>query len=469
MAIFYAIGKLIELVKNMAKKHTEQNDDNGNDTTPKYPQDKSQSQDQQEKCTNTNQNKSSSTTAQEYDSDEEEDDDEEEDGDPNIDDNDIGIGNILPSINLNSDEDDNDEENEPGKSFLEILFGFILDPITAIIKGIINTIKLVIVTINVATHLKQCAKWFVIYVICTLLYLPISMLFALLNLSNFEKKIWKILNSIDAAIFCLTEKVRGPGKGFHIVKYNDSIREICFLETVVPTNCAAPVEKTAPKKNVSMSKLLGPYLFLIVTIFFMCFFIFKFGRYSEISKDNTTSTLSNVNEIPFTFLLLLSIVVFTTVCLIVSAFTSTFIYIFILSIFPITLFLFSFLFHLFTFFYDFDEMEINEYNNIFKISKISTWKTKFIFKFLAGFFITLFGFFLQLPFLFQCIVGIISIFIMLIVIVIIIYLIIPTEYVKKIPPGFFRTVGNIINKAAGKKKPKKSKKPKKPKNNNKKK
>ena len=467
MSIFYAIGQLIELVKNMAKSKKKR-EKNENDTTLSIPQDKDKdkSQEEPQKCTNNNQNKSSSTAVQEYDSDDDEDEEEEDDDeydDANIDDIGIDIGaDILPSMNLNIGGEENEGKNEPGKSFLEILFGFVLDPLTAIIKGIINTIKLVIVTINVAVNLKQCAKWFVIYVICTLLYLPISMLFALLNLSNFEKKIWKILNSIDAAIFCLTEKVRGSGKGFHIIKYNDSIREICFLETVVPTNCAAPPAKqTSSKKKSSLSKLLGPYLFLIVTIFFMCFFIFKFGRYTEISKDNTV--LYNVNEMPVTFIFLFAIVVLTTICLIVSAFTSAFIYIFILSVIPITLFIFSFLFYLFTFFYDYDENDINEYNNFFKISKLNTWKTKFIFKFLAGFFITLFVFFLQLPYLFQWIFGIISILIILMVIIIIVFLIVPAEYIKQIPPGIIRTLGNIINKAVGKKKPKKSKKPKKPK------
>lgn len=442
MAIFAAIGQLINMVKNMTKRRNDRRNGDSEDSTFSVPKgdgngSSSSSPQQQNKNNCAKGSSSSSRVAVQKKPDNQGDSGEgDEDGD-------IGIGidmaNVLPSMNLNVQEEDNSEENEPGKSFLELLFAFILDPLTAIIKGIVQTVKLVIVTINVATNLKKCAKWFIIYVFCTLVYLPISILFSLLNLSNLEKKIWKILNSIDSAVFCLTEKLRGPGKGFHLVKFNDDIREICFLEDVVPTNCAAP-NQNKPKsgKTRSLSDILGRYLFLIVTIFFMCFFIYYKGRNgTKIEADG--KILTYTNSIPFTFLLLLFMVVCVTLFLIVSVFTSAFIYIFIVSVFPLTLLLFSFMFYMFTLFYDDKEVVVDK----FHLFKPKTWKPTF--EILASYYIGMIGLFLQLPVIYQYIVGCISIFVIFFILLIIIFLSIPVEYTTVLPIAPFNLFFSFLN------------------------
>lgn len=446
MAIFAAIGQLITMVKNMTKQRNERRNADSEDSTfsvPKGDGNGSSSSTQQQNQTQTTCAKDSSSSSSSRVAVQKTPDNQGDsgggDGDGNVDIGGIDLENVLPSMNLNVEEEDNDETNEPGKSFLELLFSFILDPLTAIIKGIVQTVKLVIVTINVATHLKQCAKWFIIYVFCTLIYLPISMLFSLLNLSNLEKKIWKILNAIDAAVFCLTEKLRGPGKGFHLIKFNDDIREICFLEDVVPTNCAAPNKnKSKSSKKSSLSELLGPYLFLIVTIFFMCFFIYYYGRNgTKIGSDG--KILTYTNSIPFTFLLLLFIVVCVTLYLIVSVFTSAFIYIFIISVLPLTLLLFSFMFYMFTLFYDDKEIVVEK----FHLFKPNTWKSTF--EFLASYYIGIIGLFLQLPVIYQYIVGCISIFVIFFILLIIIFLSIPVEYTTVLPIAPFNLFFSFLN------------------------
>jgi hypothetical protein len=112
MAIFAAVGHLIELVANMTKSHNENkvasdssnsNNNNNNNTgggnknnaTCPPPPPKSSS------------NKPPPSGQDET--------------DPGLG---IDVDELLPDINLNVDEED-DLENEPGKSFLEILFGFI--------------------------------------------------------------------------------------------------------------------------------------------------------------------------------------------------------------------------------------------------------------------------------------------------------------------------------------------------------
>lgn len=319
MAIFAAVGNLIELVSNMTKTRNENkiaSDSNTNTTSNNTgggnknnatclpPPPKSSS----------NQPTSSG----------------QDDTDPGLG---IDIDELLPDINLNEDEEE-ELENEPGKSFLELLFGFILDPITAIIKGIIKVVELAIVTVNVVTHLNKCAKWFVIYVFCTLIYIPISMLFALLNLSTLEKKIWKILYSVDAALYCIIEKVRGKGQGFHIAKYSDDIREVCFLETVKPTDCSSKGGKKKSKKGgLNVSKLLSSQFFLFLVILCIFSLLFIFG-----SKNG------GIQTIPYSFWIVFGVVVLAMIYIIASIFTSYFLYLFIILVIPIVLFMLSFIF-----------------------------------------------------------------------------------------------------------------------------
>jgi hypothetical protein len=322
MAIFAAIARLMEIVGNMTKKRNDPV--TGSSSDAKYDQQQNGDSSKKPNITcppkppKSSVKPSSNSGGQ-------------NDTDPGLD---MELDDLLPSMNLNMDEEDDDIDNEPGKSFLEMLFGFILDPITAIIKGIIQMVELAIITVNVVMNLNRCAKWFVVYVFCTLVYIPISMLFALLNLSTLEKKIWKMLYSIDAALFCVIEKIRGPGQGFHIAKFSDDIREVCFLETVVPTDCKPKGNKNKKKnKGFNLSNLLGSHFFLFLVILIICIVLFIFG-----TKNG------GLTIVPFSFLILFGMVVLTMVFIIVSIFTSYFLYLFIILVLPIVFFVLSFLF-----------------------------------------------------------------------------------------------------------------------------
>ena len=346
MSIFIAIARLIEMVKNMASPRKNQDSSSSsNDAPPASSGDPSAQNTQGNgKCSNSKQRSSAAQPPQTQ-TQTDPNNEEETDGEDNqfVDE----ATSFLP--NMNSTFGDEDEgSNEPGKSFLEIIFSFILDPITAIIKGIIQVVQLVIITINVATNLNRCAKWFVIYVFCTLLYIPISILFALLNLKNMEKKMWGILNSIDVVIYCIIERMRGQGQGFHIIKYSDDIREVCFLETVEPTDCSDPnsKKKKKGKKRVSLLNLLGRYIFLFVVIIFMCVFIIYFGKFQKDSQGN---------QIPISFGILFASIIFFILCLILPLFTNVFVYVSIITMIPIVFIILSFISYLFTMLYSKDK------------------------------------------------------------------------------------------------------------------
>ena len=308
MSIFYAIAHLIELVTNMAKPPPAESSGSdintgsqepggvGNKKAPTCPPKLPKSSTKQSK------------------------EDDSGDGD------DMGIGDLLPDINLNGGEEE-DGENEPGKTFIEILFSFVLDPLTAIIKGIIKVVELAIITVNIAMHLGKCSKWFVVYVFCTLVYIPISMLFALLNLATLEKKIWKTLGAVDAALFCVIAKVRG--QGFHITRFSDDIRSVCFLETVKPTDCSSKNSgKKKKSKSFNLASLLGSQLFLFLVILFICGLFFILGR----------------NAPPTSFFVFFCIIVFIMVYIIVATFTNYVLYLFCVLILPIVVFVLSFFF-----------------------------------------------------------------------------------------------------------------------------
>jgi hypothetical protein len=179
-------------------------------------------------------------------------------------------------------------------------------------------------------HLGKCAKWFVVYVFCTLVYIPISMLFALLNLGTLEKKIWRTLGGVDAALFCVIEKVRG--QGFHITRFSDDIRSVCFLENVKPTNCRTKdSSKKKKSKSFDLASLLGSQLFLFLVILFICGLFFLLGR-------------TGSNSIPASFFVFFCIIVFIMVYIIVATFTNYVLYLFFVLIIPIVVFVLSFFF-----------------------------------------------------------------------------------------------------------------------------
>ena len=315
MSIFYAIGHLIELVANMAKPPPKES--SGSDANSGGPNSGGGGGGSKKPVTCPPPPPKSSTKQPKNSG--------EDDGDMSLD-----IEDLLPFGNLNMGGDPDDGENEPGKTFIEILFSFVLDPLTAIIKGIIKMVELAIITVNIAMHLGKCAKWFVVFVFCTLVYIPISMLFALLNLSTLEKKIWKTLGVVDAALFCVIEKVRG--QGFHVTRFSDDIRSVCFLETVKPTDCRTKnSNKKKKSKSFNLASLLGSQLFLFLVILFICLLFFYLGK-------------PGVNVTPLSFIILFVIIVLVMVFILVATFTSYIIYTFFILIIPIGLFVLSFFF-----------------------------------------------------------------------------------------------------------------------------
>lgn len=399
MSLFSAIGRLIDMVKNMTGQH--RRDESSSSSDAKYSIPDHNGDDNQPKSSKCSSKPPGSSAISQ--NDEENQEDDENDGTEIIED----VEELLTNVN-SIFGDDGDMDNEPGKSFLEILFAFVLDPLTAIIKGIIQVVQFVITSINIATHLNRCAKWFVIYVFCTLVYIPISMLFALLNLTNLEKKIWNILYSIDAAVYCIIAKVRGSG--FHIFKFSDDIREVCFLENVSRTNCnAGTLKKKKFNKRFSISDFFGRYLFLFVVILFMCIFIIYFGKFQ-------TKEYRLLNEIPISFgILFLSVTLFVLM-IVIPLFTNAFLYMCIISAIPILLISMSFIFYLFTMLYSKDKVYPVE---------IYTWKPKL--EYLASFYILIMELILLLPNYAQYGITTIFIFVMFVFCLTIVYLVTPVN------------------------------------------
>lgn len=380
MAIFVAVASLIELVANMTKSRKPKIGASDGKNPEMEGGGGPENKDIDTKCPKKAPTSSTQQPEEEG----------EDDGDF------LDMGDMLPTINLNAGEEEEDTPNEPGKSFLELLFGFILDPVTAIIKGIIQMVKLAIVTTNIAINLNRCAKWFVIYVFCTLVYIPISMLFALLNLTKLEKKIGNIIGSLDTAIFCIIEKIRGPGQGFHISRFSDDIREICFLETVKPTNCSSGgSKKKKKKKKFNLSKFLGAYLFLFLVILFVCLMIFTFGR-------------KNVENIPMSFLVFFAFIVFTILFMAISPIINYVLLFCTFLILPLSLWAFSFVFgYIPSITFSFFSKEKN-YESPF----LNNFKY-FIVDILAAFFLYIASQILKFPKPIQYIIGGISIFIII--------------------------------------------------------
>jgi hypothetical protein len=432
MSLFAAIGRLIDMVKHMTSPDRRNRDSSSSDTNYSLPNNNNNGNDSQQKSEKCSSKHPGSSAISQNDGDKEED-----NGIDILED----VEEWLPNVN-SMFGDDGDIDNEPGKSFLEILFSFVLDPLTAIIKGIIQTIQFVITSINIATNLNHCAKWFVIHVFCTLVYIPISMLFSLLNLTNLEKKIWRTLYSIDAALYCIIAKVRGSG--FHIFKFSDDIREICFLENVSPTNCSggSSSKKKKVKLRFTISEFLGRYLFLFVVILFICIFIMYFGKFQ-------TKEYRLLNEIPISFgILFLSITLFVLM-IVIPLFTNAFLYMSIISVIPILFISMSFIFYLFTMLYSKDKVYPIE---------IYTWKPKL--EYLASLYILVMELIVLLPNYVQYGIATIVTFVMFVFCLTIVYLVTPvTESSPKTNNTFFfsflnlselnHSISNTINKSFG--------------------
>ena len=137
------------------------------------------------------------------------------------------------NVKLGGDEDeevpDENEEKKGGFDFLQWLFGWILDPITAIINGIIGIVKFVINAIKFCINLPWCIKWYIFYMIGTILYLPLALLFMFFGLQKIEKKMWRAKKRLHDFIVCYT--------GYSVIGYSDEIRDGCFFEEIKPRKC----------------------------------------------------------------------------------------------------------------------------------------------------------------------------------------------------------------------------------------
>ena len=231
---------------------------------------------------------------EELEEDEDEEDEDEEDEDktldiiPGLSDGEGGFA--IPSANsmggmlgMGDKGGKKSKSKRKKKSFFEIIFGFVLDPLGAIISGIISTVKLVILAFNVLMHLDKCAKWFVLYVLGTILYIPFTIFFVALGLSGLEQRIWAALDYVDNMIYCFSSRYQIGGKdGFHIIHYSDEIREICFLENKPKHKC--PSSAGSGDKSSKKGSLLGKLssqLFIITIILFVLISMMAYSGWKQ--------------------------------------------------------------------------------------------------------------------------------------------------------------------------------------------
>lgn len=146
------------------------------------------------------------------------------------------LGGLSKTIDFGLDDDEDEVPNQnkkkkKEKGFLEWIFGWIIDPITAIIEGIIAVVMFVINTIKFFINLPWCAKWYVFGLIGSILYLLPQAFFLVFGLQKIEKQIFKIRNKLDDLIFCNT--------GYNILRYSDVIREGCYFQKKIKRNCGS--------------------------------------------------------------------------------------------------------------------------------------------------------------------------------------------------------------------------------------
>lgn len=171
-----------------------------------------------------------------------------------------------------------EKKKKKGFDFLQWIFGWILDPITAIIEGIISIVKFVINSIKFCINLKWCIKWYIFYMIGTILYLPLALLFMFFGLQSIEKRIWKAKNELHNLIVCYT--------GYSIIGYSDEIRDGCFFETIKPRKCP----KTGIPINSGLSDILAEfmrgmfsftYIGVVTALSFLFFFVWFFYYFAK--------------------------------------------------------------------------------------------------------------------------------------------------------------------------------------------
>ena len=144
------------------------------------------------------------------------------------------LSKLSKTIDFGLDDEDevpnqNKKKKKEDGGFLEWIFGWIINPITTIIEGIIETVMFVINAIKFCINLPWCAKWYVFGLIGSILYLPISLFFFFFGLKKLETKIFKIRNQVDDFIVCNT--------GYNILRYSNEIRDGCYFQKAIQRKC----------------------------------------------------------------------------------------------------------------------------------------------------------------------------------------------------------------------------------------
>ena len=143
----------------------------------------------------------------------------------------LGVLSNTIDFGLDDEEDEvpNQNKKKKEKGFLEWIFGWIIDPITTIIEGIINTVMFIVNAIKFCINLPWCAKWYIFGLIGSILYLPLAAFFFVFGLKKLEKKIFKIRNQVDDFIVCNT--------GYNILRYSNEIRDGCYFQKPIQRKC----------------------------------------------------------------------------------------------------------------------------------------------------------------------------------------------------------------------------------------
>jgi hypothetical protein len=202
--------------------------------------------------------------------------------------------------------DQNEEKEEKEFDFLQWLFGWILDPITAIIEGIISIVKFVINSIKFCINLPWCIKWYIFYMIGTILYLPLALLFMFFGLQKIEKKIWKARDQLHDLIVCYS--------GYSIIRYSDEIRDGCFFEENINRKCPKPNMPNAGFSNFFSELMKGIFSMSYIGVvtflsffFFFIWFIYYFVKplviqiytgFIEIAHENKAITSGILSVLP---------------------------------------------------------------------------------------------------------------------------------------------------------------------------
>jgi len=128
------------------------------------------------------------------------------------------------------DGEDEDEINGPG-GLLEWLFGWIINPIAAIIMGIVNLVSFVIQLVMFIVNFGDCWPYYFLYFGSILFYFPISIFFMLFGLSKIEAKLFQARDAFHDFLMCLGLPITG-------IRNTDEIRTKCFFEPAINRSCS---------------------------------------------------------------------------------------------------------------------------------------------------------------------------------------------------------------------------------------